>query len=269
MVRDADVPPLAPRWPAGAPSAPPAPGEVQLWLADLDRPPVALDRLAATLDAAERERAARFHFEVHRRRFTAGRGLLRRLLGELLGVAPEALVFAYGEKGKPRLVAGAAGLREGPRSLSGSELETGLRFNLSHSANGALLAVARGRELGVDLEALRPMDDAEALVERFFHPAERRVFAGLEADRRLAAFFSGWTRKEAYLKARGDGLSLPTTEFEVALAPGGPEGLIGFEREPQEVGRWSFAAFEPAQGFLGAVAVEGPPPELRERFWTG
>jgi 4'-phosphopantetheinyl transferase len=167
-------------------------------------------------------------------------------------VAPEALVFAYGEKGKPRLVAGAAELR----------------FNLSHSANGALLAVARGRELGVDLEALRPMDDAEALVERFFHPAERRVFAGLEADRRLAAFFSGWTRKEAYLKARGDGLSLPTSEFEVALAPGGPEGLIGFEREPQEVGRWSFAAFEPAQGFLGAVAVEGPPPELRERFWT-
>ncbi|HUP42520.1 MAG TPA: 4'-phosphopantetheinyl transferase, partial [Thermoanaerobaculia bacterium] len=168
MVRDADVPPLAPRWPAGAPSVAPAAGELQLWLADLDRPPVPLDRLAATLDPAERERAARFHFEVHRRRFTAGRGLLRRLLGELLGVAPEALVFAYGEKGKPRLVAGAAELR----------------FNLSHSANGALLAVARGRELGVDLEAIRPMDDAEALVERFFHPAERRVFAGLEADRR-------------------------------------------------------------------------------------
>jgi 4'-phosphopantetheinyl transferase len=243
-------------------------GEVQLWLADLDRPPVPLAALAATLDPEERKRAARFRFVVHRRRFTAGRGLLRRLLGELLGVAPEGLAFAYGEKGKPRLVAGAAARREGPRSLQGSELETGLRFNLSHSANGALLAVARGRELGVDLEALRPMDDAEALVERFFHPAERRTFAALAPEGRVTAFFSGWTRKEAYLKARGDGLSLPTTEFEVALTTGGPLGLIGFDREPTEVGRWSFEAFEPAREFLGAVAVEGPPPELRQAFWT-
>ncbi|HUP42344.1 MAG TPA: 4'-phosphopantetheinyl transferase superfamily protein [Thermoanaerobaculia bacterium] len=235
-------------------------GEVQLWLADLDRPAVPLAALAATLDPEERKRAARFRFEVHRRRFTAGRGLLRWLLGRLLSAAPEALVFGYEAKGKPHLVLPQDG-------EPGQHLGQGLRFNLSHSANGALLAVARGRDLGVDLEAVRPMDDADALVERFFHPAERRAFAALGPEHRLTAFFSGWTRKEAYLKARGDGLSLPTSEFEVALAPGGPAGLIAFGREPEEVGRWSFAAFEPAQGFLGAVAVEGPPPELREHFW--
>ena len=229
---------------------------MQLWLADLDRPPVPFDELWATLDAEERERAARFRFEVHRRRFTAGRGLLRRFLGRLTGSEPQALVFGYGAKGKPHLVRP----REG---LAGE-----LRFNLSHSANGALFAVARGRELGVDLEALRPMDDAEALVERFFHPAECRTFAALAPESRLTAFFSGWTRKEAYLKARGDGLSLPTTEFEVALTTGGPLGLIGFDREPTEVGRWSFEAFEPAREFLGAVAIEGPPPKLRHAFWA-
>jgi 4'-phosphopantetheinyl transferase len=252
MFRDADVPPLQTLWPRDRPAAAPGEGEVQLWLADLDRPPVPLEVLGESLDAEERKRAARFRFEAHRRRFIAGRGLLRRLLGRLSGTAPEALVFRYGAKGKPHLVV--------PR--------VDLRFNLSHSANGALFAVARGRELGVDVEALRPMGDAEALVERFFHPAERRTFAALAPESRVTAFFSGWTRKEAYLKARGDGLSLPTTEFEVALTTGGPLGLIGFDREPTEVGRWSFEAFEPAREFLGAVAVEGPPPELRQTFWS-
>ncbi|HSL83662.1 MAG TPA: 4'-phosphopantetheinyl transferase superfamily protein [Thermoanaerobaculia bacterium] len=254
MVRDADVPPLQPLWPPGAPEAPPEPGEVQLWLADLDRPPVPLEGLAATLAPDESARAARFHFDVHRRRFTAGRGLLRLLLGRLLDRPPAALAFRYGAKGKPELDLPAG---------------AGLRFNLSHSANGALIAVAPGRTVGADLEWLRPLDDAEALVERFFHPAERRVFAAVAPEERLACFYAGWTRKEAYVKARGDGLSLPTTEFEVVLASGEPPRLVRFEREPGEVGRWSFAAFEPARGFLGAVAVEGEAPALTTRFWAG
>jgi 4'-phosphopantetheinyl transferase len=256
MVRDAEVPPLQPLWRGGAPEAPPEPGEVQLWLADLDRPPVPLEGLGATLAPDERERAARFHFDVHRRRFTAGRGLLRRLLGRLLDLPAEALAFRYGVKGKPEL------------ALPAGHPGAGLRFNLSHSANGALIAVARERTVGADLEHLRPLDDAEALVERFFHPAERRAFAGVAPAERLACFYAGWTRKEAYVKARGDGLSLPTTEFEVVLAPGQPARLVRFEREPAEVGRWSFAAFEPARGFLGAVTVEGEAPVLAERFWA-
>ena len=130
-----------------------------------------------------------------------------------------------------------------------------------------LIAVARGGELGVDLEALRPMDDAPELVERFFAPSERTAFGRLPPERRVVGFFSGWTRKEAYVKARGDGLSLPTTEFEITLDPDEHPRLTRFEREPDEVGRWSFAAFEPARGFLGAVAVEGEERELVTRFW--
>lgn len=255
MPRDADVPSVDPLWPAGRPGASPA-REVQVWLADLDRPPVALARLAALLDADERARAARFHFEVHRDRFTAGRGLLRLLLGRLLERPPAELRFGYGVKGKPFLVGSGPG--------AGADL----RFNLSNSANGVLIAVAHERELGADIEALRPLSDADALVERFFAPGEREVFRGIAPEARLPCFYSGWTRKEAYVKARGDGLSLPTTEFEVVLAPGEPARLVRFDREPEEVGRWSFAAFEPARGFLGALAVEGGAPELRTRFWA-
>lgn len=251
MVRDADVPPIEPLWPAGEPETAPE-DEVQLWLADLDRPPVPLARLAALLDPQERARAARFHFPVHRDRFTAGRGLLRLLLGRFLDLPPAALRFGYGVKGKPFLV-------DAPEDL---------RFNLSNSANGVLIAVARERELGADLESLRPLTDADALVERFFAPGEREVYRGIPRDARLPCFYSGWTRKEAYVKARGDGLSLPTTEFEVVLAPGEPPRLVRFDHEPEEVARWSFAAFEPARGFLGALAAEGEAAALRNRFWT-
>lgn len=252
MVRDADVPPVEPLWPSGSPGEPPAPGEVQVWLADLDRPPIPRQLLYADLAPDERERAARFRFDVHRHRFIAGRGLLRRILAPLLGVEPGEVVFRYGAKGKPSL----------------ARPEADLTFNLSHSANGALFALSRGAELGVDLEALRPLSDADALVERFFHPREREVYVRRPAEERLTCFYCGWTRKEAYVKARGDGLSLPTTAFEVVLVPGEPAGMLGFEAEPGEVERWSFAALEPARGFLGALAVEGPPPELVARFWV-
>lgn len=229
-----------------------------MWLLDLDRPPVDPARLGAHLDDAERARAARFRFGVHRRRFIAGRGLLRELLGRFLGTAPAAIELAYGEKGKPRLAHGGAG---GPAG------GTDLRFNLSHSVNAAMLAVGRGRELGVDVEAVRPLEDASLLVERFFAPRERRVFSGLEEGERLAAFFTGWTRKEAYVKARGDGLSLPTTEFEVEIEPGSAARLLDFPREPEEVERWTLVALEPADGFLGALAVEGAGVEVVERRW--
>jgi len=130
-----------------------------------------------------------------------------------------------------------------------------------------LIAVARERELGADLESLRPLSDADALVERFFAPGEREIYRRVAPEGRLSCFYSGWTRKEAYVKARGEGLSLPTTVFEVVLVPGEAPRLVRFDQEPGEVERWSFAAFEPAHGFLGALAVEGEAPELRSRFW--
>ena len=247
MPRDEDVPPLAPRWRPGRPGRPPE-GEVQVWLIDLDRPPLPLERLAAHLTPDEAERAARFRFEVHRRRFAAGRGLVREALGRILGRDPAAVPLVYGEKGKPSLDPDAAP-REGG----------GLSFNLSHSANAALLAIALGRDLGVDVEAIRPMPDAGELVERFFAPGERERFRRLAPERRDLVFFCGWTRKEAYVKARGDGLSLPTSAFEVELAPERPPCLLRFDQEPAELERWRFAALEPAAGFVGALAVEAGP----------
>jgi 4'-phosphopantetheinyl transferase len=256
VVRDADVPPIESPWTPGEPGSGSGPGEeIQLWLADLDRPPVPLSYLAELLDPDERARAARFRFEIHRSRYTVGRGLLRILLGRVTGRAPGSLVFRYGAKGKPFL------------ADPSPDPEIPLHFNLSNSANGVLIAVARGGEIGVDIEALRPMDDAVELVERFFAPSERSTFSRLPPEERTTGFFSGWTRKEAYVKARGDGLSLPTTEFEITLGPREPARLTRFEREPDEVGRWSFAAFEPARGFLGALAVEGRERELERRFW--
>jgi len=257
VVRDAATLPVDSPWPSAGPSPAPAAGAVGVWLVDLDRPPVLRERLAGHLSADERERAERFRFPVHQRRFATGRGLLRELLGRLLGIEPARLSFEYGAKGKPRLAAGGGA--------------AGLRFNLSHSQNAALIAVAVERAVGVDIEALRPIDDAPSLVERFFAPRERRVFAGLAAAERLAGFYTAWTRKEAYVKARGDGLSLPTTAFEVELAPGSEAQLLAFVQEPEEVGRWTLAGLEPAPGFLGALAVEGAAGgeelALDLRFW--
>lgn len=248
---DPNRPPAAPRWPAAAPSRL-LPGEVQLWLFSLEQPPLPRDYLADLLSPDERARAERFRFEVHRRRFTAGRGLLREALGRWLGEEPRELVFRYGEKGKPSLAAPAV---------------PDLRFNLSHSQDLGLLGVAWGRELGVDVEACRPLEDAAGLVERFFAPGERAAFGALEAERQLLGFYSGWTRKEAYVKARGDGLSLPTTSFEMTLDPAGPAALLAFDAEPAEVLRWHFTALDPAPDFLAAVAVEAPGADLRLATW--
>lgn len=249
---DENRPPAEPRWPRGTPAKLP-PGDLQLWLFSLERPPLPLDYLADLLSPEERARAARFRFDVHRRRFTAGRGLLREALGRWLGEDPRALVFHYGEKGKPSLAVPSA---------------PDLRFNLSHSQDLGLLGVAWGRELGVDVEACRPLEDAAGLVERFFAPGERAAFAALEEERRLLGFYSGWTRKEAYVKARGDGLSLPTTSFEMTLDPEGPAALLAFDAEPAEVTRWAFTALDPAPGFLGAVAVESPGGALVRATWA-
>jgi 4'-phosphopantetheinyl transferase len=238
VVRDAETLDLRCSWPVGEPVSAPDEGAVGVWLIDLDRPPLSARALERHLAPDERARAARFRFDVHRRRFATGRGLLRELLGRLLGAPPASLSFAYGEKGKP--------------SLPGTRLS----FNLSHSQNAALVAVCRRRELGVDIEHMRRIDDVAMLVERFFAPREREIFAGLGETERLAGFYTGWTRKEAYVKARGDGLSLPTTAFEVEMAPGSEARLLRFEQEPGEVGRWTLAGLEPADGFLGAVAVE-------------
>ena len=211
-------------------------GEAAIWLADLDAADAG-ERALAVLSEDERARAARFVFDVHRRRFIACRAWLRQQLGERLTRAPHDLRFEYGPVGKPSLSGGA------------------LRFNVSHSDRYALLAVADA-EIGVDIEQERPLSDMDALAERVFSAAERQALAQVPAGRKAEAFFAGWTRKEAYIKARGEGIGL-LAAIEVALTPGEPPRLIRVDGQPDELERWSIQALSPVQGFAAAVCVEG------------
>jgi 4'-phosphopantetheinyl transferase len=214
------------------------PDEVHVWSVDLDRLPEAV--LGQPLSANERERGRRFRFERDRRRFVTARGLLRRLLGRYLGLEPSRLRFGYGPRGKPFLAG-----------------EDELRFNVSHSGGLALLAFAWDRELGVDVEEEREVEEAEAIARRYFSSWEERELRLLTEVERQAAFFRCWTRKEAFIKATGDGLSRPLDAFDVTLAPGEPARLLRVEGEPEAAFRFWLEDVSPAPGFAGALAVEG------------
>jgi 4'-phosphopantetheinyl transferase len=207
----------------------------EIWLADLD----AADGGDLTLlSEDERLRAGRFVFEVHRRRFVACRAWLRTRLSERLGCPAPSLRFEYGPAGKP--------------SLTG---DTPLRFNVSHSDRYALLAMIDGAEIGVDIERLRPLKDMDALAERVFSAGERAVLAAAPAALRTEVFFAGWTRKEAYIKARGEGIAL-LGAIEVALAPGDAPRLIRVDGRPAELQRWLLEPLSPISGFAAAVCIE-------------
>lgn len=184
--------------------------EVVMTLLDAEAP--AAGELAQCLSADERLRAGRFVFERDRRRYIVGRARLRHLLGARLGVRPEALEFAYGPRGKPRLAQDPAG--------------TDLRFNMSHCEGVAVCAFAHGREVGVDVEAVRALDDADEVAARFFSPRENEAYLALAPQDRPRGFFNCWTRKEAFIKAMGDGLHFPLDAFDVSLAPGEPAQIL-------------------------------------------
>ena len=142
-----------------------------------------------------------------------------------------------------------------------------LRFNVSHSQGLAVVAVTRHREIGVDVEEVRPLPDAQPIAERCFSGEENRVFLGVPAADRLAAFFNCWTRKEAYLKALGDGLARPLDAFDVTLLTGEPARLLRVKGDEREAARWSLRALYPALGYVGALVVEGHGWELAGGDW--
>jgi 4'-phosphopantetheinyl transferase len=243
-----------PEWQRAA--APPelSAAEVHVWRISLECGDTALDRLRTFLADDERQRAGRFYFEKDRRHFIAGRGALRCLVAGYLVRHPSEVRFEYTNYGKP-LLAGRPGAAE-------------LRFNLSHSHGLALLAVTRGRDVGVDLERIRENLDGEQLAERFFSPREVAVLRSLPLELRREAFFQCWTRKEAYIKANGKGLSLPLDQFDVTLRPGEPAALLATHYEPSEAHRWSMHGLMPGEGFVGALAVEGQFGRLWCGHWT-
>jgi 4'-phosphopantetheinyl transferase len=193
------------------------------------------------LSADERQRAQRFHFERDRRRYVAAHAALRQLLATRLEVKVSQLEFVVGDYGKPRLAA----------TLSAS----GLHFNLSHSSALALIALCHHCELGVDVEAIRSVNDEAGLADSCFSPMERREYHSTAATARRDAFFSGWTRKEAIIKALGKGLSQPLDSFDVSLSPDQPARIHRFESVAGADCGLCRASFTPAPDYVAAVAV--------------
>ena len=223
--------------------------EVHIWRTALDLDATEVQSLWQTLSADEQEKARRFHFQQDRERFIVARGLLRVILGRYLNAEPGHLRFCYSPLGKPSLSRGFG-------------RET-LRFNLSHSDGLALYAVTLGREVGVDLERLHPDLADEQIAQRFFSPHEVAQLNSLPPNLRQEAFFNCWTRKEAYIKARGEGLTLRLDQFDVSLAPGEPAALLDTKDDPQEASRWSLRELVPGPGYVAALAAEGYNWQLR------
>jgi 4'-phosphopantetheinyl transferase len=199
---------------------------------DLDAADLDVGRFYDTLNAEERERAALFRFERDRRRYISRRGKLRELLSDYLDCAPARIGFAYNPFGKP--------------SVAGGDL----RFNLSHSHGTALFVFARGIEVGCDIERRDTAFACEQIPERFFSALEAQTLCSLPASSRTRAFFNCWTRKEAFIKARGCGLSLPLDSFDVSLAPDEPALLRGCDG-------WSVQSCEPAPDYQAAIVAKG------------
>jgi 4'-phosphopantetheinyl transferase len=203
--------------------------------------------LYSALSEDERQRAGRFHFDIHRQRYVLARGLLRAILGHYLDVEASAVQLAYGPHGKPAVM-GAP-----------------LRFNLSHSEDLAVYALARELELGVDVERIRPMPDADGIARRYFSPAERAQLYRVSPDRFAQAFFHCWTRKEAYVKALGGGLSVPLDGFQVSLLPQDPSRLLRIEGDAQRAAEWSLLNLDAAEGYAGALATHATAVRLQTR----
>ena len=215
--------------------------EVLIWIAELDS--IAESRLVQLSDLLshdENQRASRFRFERDRRRFVACRGMLREILATYLEMEPKTIDFSYGAHGKPYL-----------KAPTGSVLRS-TSFNVSHSAGWAIYALSTS-EVGVDLEVIRPVPEMDALVERYFSVSERNAFASIASDLRLKAFFSCWTRKEAYVKACGDGLLIPLDEFDVSLDPSLPARLISARGVSGDELNWALHSFDLSTDTIAAL----------------
>jgi 4'-phosphopantetheinyl transferase len=206
-------------------------GEVHVWSVALDHEGGCYDRLSSELSPDERDRADRFHFAIDRARFIAARAALRRILGRYLG-EPRNVRLSYGARGKPFLA------------------DASIQFNLAHAEDQALIAVSEGRAVGVDMEKIAPLKET-GLAAAVFSAHEVEILNALPEPARMGAFYTGWTRKEAYIKARGEGLALPLPSVDLGLG----RDKITFEDENR--GRWTIAPVEVPRGFAGALAVEG------------
>ena len=218
------------------------PDEIHVWSASLDQPDSCREMLYETLSQDERDRAKRFVFERDRRRFAACRGMLRSIIARYLDVKADSISFYYGLNGKPTL-----------DISKGGEV---LCFNLSHSEGLALYVFTRNSEVGVDVEYMRKLYEIERIAEHIFSQNEIEVFRSLPEEKKKEAFFTGWTRKEAIVKALGDGLSIPLDAFDISFYQGRQSKVTGTEGDSDETSSWFIYDLKPALGYAGAFAVK-------------
>jgi 4'-phosphopantetheinyl transferase len=226
--------------------------EVHLWRVDLDSLRESESRWQNILSADESARASRFRFAIDRQRFVISRGLLRTILGGYLAADPGSLTFSYSSKDKP--------------SVARPDSESAVCFNVSHSGAVVLLAFTRGHDVGVDVEQIRSDFDVAAIARRFFSPHEQEQLAVLAKEKSFEAFFRCWTRKEAYIKATGDGLSLPLTQFDVSIEAHDKDALLATRPDATEAGFWSLREVPAGEGYVAALCVRGRDWKLRD--WT-
>jgi 4'-phosphopantetheinyl transferase len=227
--------------------------EVHVWWYDLDVDTEREAALERTLADEERLRASRFRFAKHRRRFVVGRGTLREIVARYAGTGPQALRFEHGAHGKPRL--------DWPSSARD------LGFNASDSHGIGAVAVARGPELGLDLERVCPDRDCELIASREFAQEEIEWLRGLPESERARAFFELWTCKEAYLKGKGLGLTASLNCFAVRLSPAMPPRLVWSSIDDSDPQRWSLHRLAIAPGFVASLAVQGGSRDVRQARW--
>jgi 4'-phosphopantetheinyl transferase len=239
----------APEWtePAAFPTL--RAGAVHVWLADLGKLLPHRERIAGALAREERERAARFRFDQHRRRFELTRGTLRALLARYTGIPADQIAFSYNVHGKP-LLEPAAG-------------RPSLHFNTSHSGDFAVFAFTNAGRVGVDIEQVRTGNERWLeIARRFFAPGEADRLESWPEHERALGFFTCWTRKEAFVKARGDGIFAGLSSFEVTAAHGEGARLVRVDGDPDAPNRWWLRSIAAIPGYAAAVAVEANDCEL-------
>jgi 4'-phosphopantetheinyl transferase len=215
---------------------------IDVTVAGLAAEPGTVRASAQLLSDAERQRASRFAFERDARRFIVARARLRQQLAARLGERPESIELVYGAHGKP--------------ALAGRWADASVQFNVSHRDDVAVYAFSSGRAIGIDVEAVQVLPDADGVAARFFSNREQAAYRALAPHDRPQGFFNCWTRKEAFIKAQGDGLCHRLDRFDVSLTPGEPAEILRVENTPGRACGWGLESFSPAAGFVAAVVVE-------------
>jgi 4'-phosphopantetheinyl transferase len=227
--------------------------KVHVWHASLEQPAEVVQKLESLLSEEERQRADSFRAREHRRSFMISRGILRNLLHRYTGIEPDQIQFNYTIHGKP--------------FLAGPESTPDISFNLSHAGLLVLYAFSWSRQVGIDVECIRPLEEMEKVAVMNFSSREYRNFQATGEKEMLTAFYNAWTRKEAFIKAVGTGIAFPLREVEVSLEPDVPARLVTIHGSLQEADRWTLHDIKTWDGYAAALVVEGKDHSISHRQW--